>query len=222
MLHPRQQYVKDIYGKMPGTLDEVAESVIAVINAQPDTRVLGFAWNIAYSNKVSNSHNAPIDGYTSWGGNNALTRCLTGFPGFTGRVWLRLKSGPCGFASELTCKTLTHTGTGGGGSYDGLWQPLAAAHYKTYGHTRQEDQYPYPCIYGWDYRFFLSDFPDLNKLIMVEQESVDKRNNWKFLKEGSHHPEKLIIQHKFGWEDTNTAAADAEFLKEYNEGTINT
>ena len=167
-IHPRKQAVIDVWGRDPETLDELAQCAIKVLGTQKHRRysdrdpsipikVLGFSWDIAYR-QVSNTHHCPLDGKTNWGGNEPnLPRS---YPGWFGRVWVRYSSDA---SSDPFPATRTHTGTGGGGSYDGPWKRISSAQYNKYGHKRTKNMYPSPCIYSWDYRFFDSDWPNLNK-----------------------------------------------------------
>lgn len=69
-----------------------------------------------YSDRVSNSHAAPIGAITNWGGNNNGPR---GYPGWTFRFDYQVEGGNAtGCSSEAWTYTGINTGTGGcGGSY---------------------------------------------------------------------------------------------------------
>jgi hypothetical protein len=95
-MHPRKQHVLDVFGREPETLDELAYCTIKVIESVKADRwghskttetcnVVGFSWDIRDS-MVSNSHSAPLDGVSNWGGKDGLP---TVYPGWTGRVWIR-------------------------------------------------------------------------------------------------------------------------------------
>jgi len=231
MLHQKQQHIKDIYGKEPETLDELAEACIAVIghNSVP---VVGFAWNIETDARVSNSHDAPVDGYTNWGGDNHRGD-VKSYPGFRGRVWIRYETDPDFMrCSENFNKTLTHTGSGGGGSYDGLWTNISTASYKTRfrkdpGNYRSKFIYKYPApkCYSWDYRIFQSDFPALclmpGILLSDEYPAFEKEQDeleiWHRLQGKYYRREKFTHHHAFKWEDPATKAKDIEFLETYTE-----
>ena len=112
-----------VYGREPTTLDELAECVIKVIDRQ--TPVAGFVWHIRHDTSVSNTHDCPIDGVTNWGGRDQNRPF--GYPGWEGRVWIRYKSDKETWGSDPFRATLTHTGAGGWGSYDGPWQKISRA-----------------------------------------------------------------------------------------------
>ena len=225
-MHPTQQHIVDVYGKYPETLDEIAESVIAGLNETNE--VVGFAWNIGFDPKVSNSHSAPLDGQTNWG-NTAGPDVPNHYPGMYGRVWYRYKERDRGHGmSRGFAPTLTYTGSGGSGAYDGIWHNLCSAVYRT--RTRKVDnrrahgftnvyKYPEPQCYSLDYRFFLADFPAVEKLIVEQWEAhnlaEDQAETWAKIKGKWHTRNKFKYFHQFEWEDPETKAADAAFLNEY-------
>lgn len=177
------------------TLDEVAENTIAVINSNlKSSRVVGFAWEISKSDYVSNSHHQPLSGVSNWGGNTP--DAPTGYPGWSGRVWIRYSKPTAGFGSGLFKGTLTHTGTGGFGSYDGPWKLVSSAYHKsTAKHLHSEPQ-----IYSWDYRFFDSDFPGLNMGRAFD------------LLAG-----KTADHHHYLWEDPDIEWDDKQLIAEYKQ-----
>jgi hypothetical protein len=225
MLHPKQQHIVDIFGKEPETLDEVAKACIAVISAN-STRVVGFAWTIGFAQEVSNSHNAPINGYTNWGGHDTRGDDRN-YPGFGGRVWIRYAEDPDFMrCSDNFNKTLTYTGTGGGGSYNGPWDDISLA---TYGTRTRKDyrhrfvyKYPNPKCYSWDYRFFSSDFPALctDPTVLLADEiaafnhAEDEKVIWNKLQNTYYRREKFALEHGFEWTDPELKAADEKFLAE--------
>ena len=218
MNKPIKENVLKVFGRDPQSLDELAHCVIAVIESQQNRdpwykepgprskkpwktfdniRVVGFAWDIRRGD-VSNSHSAP-EGYPeNWGAKPGLPKA---YPGWQGRVWIRYAKEPYSFGSSPFDKTLTHTGTGGAGSYDGPWAGVCSAHYNRHGHRRGKDQYPEPCVYSWDYRIFDYDWPAL-----VEQ--TEKECVWNRI---AGKPE-VPNQHRFEWNDLETAAQDAKFM----------
>lgn len=210
-LHPRKKKILDIYGKEPATLDELAECTIAVIEALPTRsssskqssiplKVVGFRWEIRWSETVSNSHDCPLNGVTNWGNRNA--DAPSSYPGWTGRVWIRYNRLPDSSGSDGFENTLTHTGTGGFGSYDGPWKAIASAHHHAYGHKNKKSE---PNVYSWDYRFFAADWPGVS-------ENEVKRRNWAVLQN-----KKYEDKHTFMWEDADTKTADTEFLNNYQK-----
>jgi len=205
----------NVYVREPRTLDDLAHCVIAVINSQTNRdswsrkkkvtedrphRVLGFAWDIRWSPSVSNSHSSP-EGYPqNWGRNKPGVP--EGYPGYQGRVWIRYADEPRSWGSSPFEATLTHTGTGGSGSYRGPFEAVASARYHRYGHQRIKGAYPEINCYSWDYRIFDYDFPGI-------VEAREKHEVWDRL--ANTNPS---CGHTFEWHDTDTQIADAEFLAE--------
>lgn len=163
-----KQRILEIFDKEPQTPDELAYYVICMTEFRdPQYHLTGFAWNINYFESVSNSHHCPIDGVTNWRGDSKKPR---GYPGYYGRVWIRLNTGMGGGAPNLS-KSLTYTGTGGSGSYNAPWS-------RTTGHA----------MYSWDYRFYLRDWPMIAK--WVDQQKLL----------GTIKGESLYQNHRFKWE----------------------
>lgn len=222
--HLRDNVIK-CYGKEPETLDEIAEAIIAIINntdvrrlathkhnVPKSPKVLGFAWDISFSERISNTHCAPRSGVTNWGGDNK--DAPRGYPGFSGRVWIRYDNDKnFSFGSDPFRETMSHPGTGGGGSYDGPWKKIAEAHWKTFGH-RRDDTYPRPELYSWDYKIFLDDWPGLKKVIDAKLYEIEFENTYNIL---AKQPKKVFkLQHSFEWNDPATVLADDEFLKNFH------
>jgi hypothetical protein len=210
-MKPIKENILRVFGRDPETLDELAECVIAVINSQPNQgwgekkrkntsnhRVVGFAWDIRYSDQVSNSHNSPEGMPQNFSGKSELPK---GYAGFTGRVWIRYAEEPNSFASDPFAKTLTHPGTGGAGSYDGPWAGISSARWKKYGHQHSKDMYPEIHCYSWDYRIYLADWPNIAKW-------VDQQEMWSKL---SGKPWRN--NHKFHRTDPEILSSDTEFIK---------
>jgi len=213
-----KKYIQSIVPQEPRTLDELAHVVMAVANAYvyrqlsrgkltetPTPPVVGFAWNICWTDHVSNSHSSPEGMSQNWTGRgvdkdgNPIPR---GYPGWTGRVWIRYADAPQTFGSEPLNRTLTHSGTGGGGSYSGPWKDICNQHYNRYGHRRGPGMYPRPACYSWDYRIYAQDWP-----LVAEQ--IDKERMWAILKN-----ESFFGGHNFEWNDHVVRAADQAFLAE--------
>ena len=94
--------------------------------------------DVNWSDSVSNSHDCPRGGVTNWGRRDVLadgTPAPTGYPGWAGRIEFQL-SHALGFGSDIMEPIGIHTGTGGG----------------------VEDK-----RYGYDVKFFASDWPGLEK-----------------------------------------------------------
>jgi len=215
MLHPKQQLIKDAYGKVPETLAEIAEACIAVINRTDP--VVGFAWELKYSPEVGNSHYAPIAGHTNWGGRNPAAKGVRSYPGFFGRVWIRYAD-HCNDSfgeSGNFAKTLTWPGSGGYGAYDGLWQPIAHAAYQTDGHNRGES-YPELRLFSWDYRLFLTDFPGYEEEFNRLLDEFNQEAEWDLLK-GRNFNSSFAVSHRFKWEDPTVKAADDAFIEYYKQ-----
>lgn len=215
MKNPFKQNILKVYGREPETMDELARCVIHMIESQENGdvfdrkkrvepkfyKVLGFAWDIAYSSHVSNSHSSP-EGYPqNWGRKEGLP---TGYPGWTGRVWIRYSEECRSSGSSPFPKTLTHTGTGGFGGYNGPWEVISAQRFKRYSQLRRvpKDAYPEIKCYSWDYRFYDLDWPELARW-------VEKQMMWAEL---SGQPWQN--RHRFEWTDPEILAADAAFIAE--------
>lgn len=199
MTHPRKQRILKIFGKEPENLDELARCVIACTETRTK-KVLGLAWNIHHQDLVSNTHSFPLDGVSNWHGHKDKPR---GYPGWTGRVWLRLNTSKDWDIGD----SLTYTGTGGGGGYGGLWENLSTMYYQIYGHkpAPKDAIIDRPCIYSWDYRFFDSDWPGIANEIEQQRIMAALRGT------------KPIFTHKFSWEDPAQKALDDQFIQYYRE-----
>ena len=220
---PNKKYAQSIYGNEPSTMDELAHAVIKVINCHQEHRVsargkltsspkaqcVGLSWRVTHSDHVSNSHSSP-EGYPQ----NFMRKegVPTGYPGWTGRVWVRYrKEEGYSFGSDPFRRTLTHTGTGGGGSYDGPWKEVSSARFHRYGHNRGKDTYPEINCYSWDFRIYDVDWPIVSLNIITEYE---KERTWAIL---ANKPMPSPPIHSFTWEDPEIVVADAQFLKECKE-----
>lgn len=150
------------YGGEPRSLDELGNTVVKILNDESKGLLIGFKWDIRHRD-VANTHNCPIDGVQNW--NQRQTNGIpTSYKGWAGRVWIRLSDElqKLKFASDLFSKTLTYTGTGGGGCYNGPWS-------KIYGHwasTERNSRFKKPILYSWDYRFYDDDWPEVTASLM--------------------------------------------------------
>jgi hypothetical protein len=187
-VHPRKQKILDIFGKEPESLDELGQCVIQVANTYKpyyytdkpiQTKVLGLKWEIRRGD-VSNSHSCPLNGHTNWSNRNK--ELPSSYRGWSGRVWLRVNSSRCATALD---GTLTYTGTGGYGAYNGPWCLLSRM-------TNAN-------IYSWDYRFFEDDWP-------LIKEQYEMQQTFDILKDGKVQPQS----HIFLWEDPEIVESDRE------------
>jgi hypothetical protein len=117
-------------------------------------------------------------------------------------VWIRYENRKGVWGHDPFRNTLTYTGTGGCGAYDGLWSRVSNAHFRKYGHG-QTALHPKPDIYSWDYCFYGDDFPTVKSLWDADRAFDLIRN-----------PElSPNTQHDFRWEDPDVLAADQAFLE---------
>ena len=192
----------EIYGKEPESLDDLAHCCINVIDhnlKNTNNRVVGFAWNVTHTDRVSNTHSCPIDGVENFRCEQDKPR---GYPGYSGRVWIRYAKDPISWGSAPFEKTLTYPGAGGRGAYGGIWSCIATATWES--RRINELKYPMPACYSWDYRFYIDDF-----------EGIECYRNWLILQDKQHEP------HQFEWQDPETIAADKEFIEKYRQYKAN-
>lgn len=195
MTDPKKRWLA-VAGKDPETLDELFSAVIKILNHGAKTggsEVVGFAWDIRYSDRVSNTHCSPLSGVQNFSCKDDKPR---GYPGMSGRVWLRLGREINMFGSGLFSGTLTYTGTGGMGSYSGPWAELS----KVYHTSKAVTNFHQPVLYSWDYRFFLDDFPLIKK-------SFGRRETL-----ASIAGEDLVVYHEKLWEDEEQQEKDNKFM----------
>lgn len=193
-MHPLQQKIIKVYGHEPQTLDELAQAVIAVAQLNCRNTLVGFHWNIVYRDLVSNSHDSPIGQPQNWGRDPNLPR---GYPGFSGRVWYRFSSSHCRPPGGDLNNTLTYTGSGGYGGYDGPWERLC---HRVYQHQKKCKTSIDVHCYSYDYRFFLSDWPLVENMVGQEQ-------TFALLSD-----KDFRCEHRFGWDDPAQVERDREIL----------
>jgi hypothetical protein len=157
----------DTFGKDPETLDEFFECLKALIQSNLDVyeseiSIIGLGMAISYTDSVRNNHVSPIGKPTNC---NRYDPLPLGYPGFSGRIWVRYDKTILSFGDRPLENTLTHTGTGGFGTYDGPWEKVSNIHWKTYGISNYNTR---PVCYSWDWRFFLEDWPRLQNKIQKE------------------------------------------------------
>lgn len=210
MLHPKQQHIVNIYGKSPTTLTEVAEAVLAVIQSQEE--VVAFHWSIDFSDSVGGYFHAPV-GYEKDLYKENVPRHL----GFKGRVDIRYKHVKLHttFAASGNFEaTLTRPGSGSRACYYQKWIPVDRAYYKLYG--RNDDE---PAFWGWDYTFFLEDWPDLiiKDEIRAHEQAEHERQVWTILQCKYFQKQKYTLHHDFEWIDPEVQAQDLELLAKFEE-----
>lgn len=192
-MNAKKKYILDLFGREPATLDDLGDCVRAVID-NSGVRCVGLQWEVRYSDQVSNSHDAPLSGRTNFSRKPELP---IGYPGWVGRIWVRYAEYPKSFGSEPFDRTLTYTGTGGFGSYNGPWHRVASAHYLQRIYKKQKIDYPEPAIFSWDYRFFSDDWP----AIIIWSALTDNINR----------------RHDYQWHDPEVWDQDQQFIRECEE-----
>jgi hypothetical protein len=127
-------------------------------------------------------------------------------------VWVRYeKEQGYSFGSDPFRRTLTHTGTGGGGSYNGPWSEVSTARFHRFSHNRGPNTYPEIHCFSWDFKIFDADWPEVTANIV---DAFEKEIVWATLN-NKHVPGQPT--HKFLWEDPATKAADEAFIAECKE-----
>ena len=169
-----------------------------------NNKLIGLVFEVRYSKIVGNTHSCPINGVTNW----ALREegKPTGYPGFHGRVWLRFMNNQGSFGSNVLYKTGLNTGTGGGGSYDGIWKQLITASYKLSkvtnetNETELRNKYNLFC-YSYDCKIFLDDFSGMQHLFnkLITFDAIAGTN-------------KTIQQLRFEWEDKIHTSKDEQLV----------
>jgi uncharacterized C2H2 Zn-finger protein len=96
--------------------------------------------DVSWSETVSNSHSCPRGGVTCWSSHEAKDGRPRGYPGWDGRIEFQL-SHDLGFGNDIFRNIGIHTGTGGG---------------------IRENRY------GYDVKFFASDWPALEKSVLFD------------------------------------------------------
>lgn len=187
--------------ELPKTLDELGYWIIDTVNKNyKKNKLIGLVWDVTYKDSVSNTHSAPVNGFENFSCKPELPR---GYPGFQGRVWYRMENEK-EFSWKPLAPSMTHTGTGGGGSYDcPVWNEYCSCHY-FYDNTTPLKPY----VYSYDYRFYLMDFPDIEKQVLDEihaQRVMAKLTNSRV----------IGIHHKFSWLDEKVMLQDQKLIKEW-------
>ncbi len=207
-LHQRQNFINR-YGD-PETYEELFYNVLQSIDDQlagTGLHVAGLGWSIMYSTRLSCTHSAPAGQNTNWSGDNAYPKH---YPGWVGRVWIRLNSllpdDNHPNLSYMFRNTLTHTGTGGYGSYNGPWSNVAKAAYNaaTEYHRREV------VSYSWDFKIFEQDFPLISANIIKKHLLTIIKTNETPRIDGSN----------MSWTHPETERKDTELLVAYSDETL--
>lgn len=173
-----KQQILDVYGHEPQSLDDLGMCVVTMIQhrirslrpCRPGLELTALQWEMRQHDLVNNSHSSP-QGYPK---NPFRTPdSPTGFPGWIGQVDIGLRGDYPGFASDMFHGTLTYPGTG--------------------GKTRRLGEAARSECFGWDYRFFDADWPDV-------AEGVDRHRTWTILKGDP----PWIGYHRFHWSNWST------------------
>lgn len=107
--------------------------------------------DLYYTERLSNTHSAPVGRPTNWGREPGKP---TGYPGWGGRICFRVLPENCGISGSDVGRVLRmNTGTGGGGSKG---------------------------IYGYDVNIFEEDFPGLGQQCLMAKLSDTKVPGFKF------------------------------------------
>ncbi len=206
----------------PATMEELFYTTIKVINRQlanskrekKDNRVLGLAWTVSRSDHMRNSHNCPINGVTNFSTMENTTKAK-GYPGYSGRVWVRYAHKPHSFgASDLFHYALSYPGTGGSGSYSGPWRLVSSAWFRS--KHLSDRNIPEPILYSWDYKIWEDDWP-------LIAENYSKRRMIDLIKHGADR--MPVEKSNLEWNDPETAAADLvlmQAVKDHQELEQNT
>lgn len=223
---------EEYYGTEPSTFQEVFDSVIAVTNgifkqSDSESRLVGLAWDLKYADSVSNSHSSPVTGVSNWGGR--IEGARRGYSGMEGRVWARYSANPRGASNALNQSCL-QTGSGGSGTYDGLWSQVSSQHYtmtcnimdddSIKGIVKPDDRYysnkNRACdylgithtlyLYSWGGHFFLPDFP-------VLEEEIDNQ----LISDKITGNEPMKYHSKLSWTHEGADAVDETIRIAYNK-----
>jgi hypothetical protein len=182
-----KQYAKSLYVNEPKTMDELGFAVIKVLNdyrerrlsgrgrkavytESPKAECVGLSWQVTHTDHVSNSHSGP-EGYPQ----NFMRKegVPTGYPGWTGRVWVRYRyERGYTFGSDPFRRSLTHTGTGGGGAYNGPWAHVSNVRFHRLGYDNSTNVFAPVACYSWDFRIFDYDWPEVTANIINEYEKA--------------------------------------------------
>lgn len=162
------------------SLDELLLYSAAVINRniyRSNSILYLLKIDVNYSNEISNSHSAPIDGVRNWGYRHAGRPVC--YPGWGGRVWAFFSKQPNSkFESEFT-NSLIHRGSGGYGLYDIGHQVHGELEHPEDLPLNQSNEWAfkkkriYPVSY--DCKIFLQDLPGIRTQALLTETDLPKR-----------------------------------------------
>ena len=201
--HPAKKSAIEIYGKDPETLDELFDMMRTIVNhnfrvnnENKDIRLTTLCVQVESSNKVSCSHDAPLLGRSKWSSKDHDGP--SSYPGFHGRIWYRYNDDPVNNWSDPFKGSQVHTGSGGGGDYDGPSKEICEVYRGAPKHLKKIFIDPKVCSYS--FRFFLADFPKIAEGIEKNMTADIIRNitprRIKFRKEWIE-PTQQVIDNEF-------------------------
>ena len=215
-LRHREQMIER-YGQ-PKKLQGVFDIVREIIDDEAKkgfTRLVGLAMELR-RDTITTTHSAPVGENQSW-------RSPNRYPGYAGRIWIRYEREPRGNKfNPMDCfrKTLTHTGTGGGGDYDSPWKMASSVWHHRFGRSEPNDyvhrvrpgvgdvnEMRRPSLWGFTYHFYYKDWPSLWE--------ADKRRDLLDTIGGDGIPHNFNhTRHKLRWDCPQQLFVDDRFLSE--------
>ena len=198
----------------PKTIDEIGPYFIEAMN-KVGPKVTGLAWDVVWSNKVSNSHSAPRGYKTNFMRDENKP---TSYPGWVGRVWIRFRNSPEFMRlSDMMGINGIHPGTGGSGAYGGPWDKISHTSYLSGVHYNDG-----PHCYSWDTKIFDFDWPtvDTGKILKEKYDrqldEYEKAKVWALLHNKYVSPFSFNSpEHKFLWTDPDVLLDDTRFIDDY-------
>jgi hypothetical protein len=203
-----KQRAQSIYGNEPETMDQLGDCLVKMIDnyvavrskIHYNAKCIGLSWELTHSMQISNTHHAPQGKVTNWGFDHP--ELPKGYPGWTGRVWVRYdtKLSHIMFGSDPFEGTLTYTGTGGYGGYDGPWENLISL-----WHRHRSDFHELQ-VYSWDFKIFDDDWPLITEI--KEHISLSVFNRLADIT-------LTTLNHTFLWEDPETKKNDRKIMNSF-------
>jgi len=173
--------------------------------------VVGFHLDLDWRGQVSNTHCCPHNGVTNF---SRLAGFPTGYPGWRGRVWIRLAARYPSFGSDMFNNTGLHLHSGGYGAYDGVYRKLTTAHYSHITHLRRDaDRLPNgqlrktkhptdPQVFSYQCDLFDADWPGLAFHQQMEQAEY-------YLNTGNRLEAPKLV---YSWQHPEWQRRDAEYI----------